>query len=75
MSGAVNNVVPPVTVLVTFGFVLVRNNSFFPKALMLTGNVLLAENMFTAPSRYMSPPKPIFANRIFAAFAPCWPAL
>ena len=75
MSGAVSRVAPPVTVVATFGLVLVRSNSFFPTALMFTGNVLFAENTLTAPSRYMNPPKPMLANRIFAALAPCCPAL
>ena len=68
-------VAPPVTVVATLGFVLVRNSNFLPRALMPTGKVLFAENTLTAPRTYINPPKPILANRILAARDPCWPAL
>ena len=70
-----NSVVPPVMVVATFGFVLVRSSNFLPRLPIVTGNVLLGLKILTAPSRYMKPPKPMFANRIFAAVDPCWPAL
>ena len=75
MSGAVINVAPPVMVVATFGFVLVRSSNFFPRSLIFTGKVLLGLKTLTAPSRYMNAPKPMLANRIFAALAPCCPAL
>src|ERR1017187_368918 len=69
-SGAVNRDVPPVMVVATFGFVLVRSSNFLPRLPMVTGKVLLGLNTLTAPSRYMKLPNPILANRIFAAVDP-----
>ena len=75
MSGIVNKEAPPVTVVATFGFVLVRSSSFLPKSLIFTANVLLGENTFRAPSKNMKAPNPMLAKRILAALAPCCPAL